>query len=62
MSEETQIKKNLPQFPTCPNCGGSMMIISPDEFFKTFAYCCEECGMRTKECDTPYEAYATITT
>ena len=60
MFTETKTDRISPQFPTCPNCGGSMMVISPDEFFETFAYCCEECGMCTKECNTTAEAYATL--
>lgn len=49
-----------PQPPICPNCGTNMDLVEPDEFFETYAYCCSECGMRTKECDSPDEAYATI--
>ena len=48
------------QPPICPNCGANMVLIEPDEFFETYAYCCDECGIRTKECRSPDEAYATI--
>ena len=50
----------LPQPPICPNCGANMYLAEPDEFFETYAYYCDECGIRTKECGSPDEAYATI--
>ena len=60
MLVETKVTMTPPQPPICPNCGASMELIEPDEFFATYAYGCGECGIRTKECDSPDEAYATI--
>ena len=60
MLVETKAMMTPPQPPICPNCGADMYLAEPDEFFKTYAYYCDECGIRTKECDTPDEAYATI--
>ena len=48
------------QSPICPNCWSEMCLAEPDEFFETYAYYCDECGIRTKECGSPDEAYATI--
>ena len=60
MLADVKVTMPLPRPPICPNCGEDMVLIEPDEFFATYAYCCDECGMRTKECDSPDEAHATI--
>ena len=57
---EIKVTMTPPKPPICPNCGANMVLVEPDEFFTTYAYCCDECGIRTKECDSPDEAYATI--
>lgn len=60
MLVENKVTMTPPQPPICPNCGASMCLAEPDEFFETYAYYCDECGIRTKECSSPDEAYATI--